>query len=50
MIERGALVPHRNITIDDDVITIRAANRTVVYRLRRDILTPSYLVAAEWPD
>jgi hypothetical protein len=49
-ISRGDLEPDGVMTIDDDVVTIRAANRTVVYRLRRDVPTPSDLVAAEWPD
>jgi len=43
-------MPGEVMTMHDDVVTIHAANRTVVYRLRRDVPTPSTLVAAEWPD
>jgi hypothetical protein len=43
-------MPGAVMTMHDDVVTIHAANRTVVYRLRRDVPTPPTLVAAEWPD
>jgi hypothetical protein len=42
--------PSEVVTMQDDVVTIHAHNRTVVYRLRRDVPTPPFLVAAEWPD
>jgi hypothetical protein len=43
-------MPAKVATMQDDVVTIRGSNRTVVYRLRRDVPTPPTLVAAEWPD
>lgn len=51
LLEQISANPHPDVSLIDDVLTINAVNRRVIYRIHRDQTSGAdHWVLGEWPD